>query len=96
MEKPKNEGSPPNTVEPRFNEPVYNEVLGITNGIRQPGQRYSKMYGTEPRYNEPRFNEILVITNQKPKRKMYLDITDKCQYATEKMNAKPTNKDEAS
>ena len=62
----------------------------MTNDIRQPGQRYSKMYGTEPRYNEPRFNEILVITStiQKPKRKMYLGITNKCQYATEKMNAK--------
>ena len=76
------------TVEPRFNEPLYNEVLGITNNIRQPGQSYSKMYGTEPRYNE-----ILVITStiQKPKRKMYLDITNKCQHATEKMNAKQTN-----
>ena len=37
------------TVEPRFNEPLYNEVLGITNDIRQPCQSYSKMYGTEPR-----------------------------------------------
>ena len=52
-----------NTVEPRSNEPLYNEVLGITNDILQPGQSYSKMYGTEPRYNE-----ILVITStiQKP------------------------------
>ena len=24
------------TVEPRFNEPLYNEVLGITNDILQP------------------------------------------------------------
>jgi len=24
------------TVEPRFNEPLYNEVLGITNDIFQP------------------------------------------------------------
>ena len=38
------------TVEPRFNEPLYNEVLGITNDILQPGLL---MYGTEPRYNEP-------------------------------------------
>ena len=44
-------------MEPRLNEPLYNEVLGITNVILQPGQSYSKMYGTEPRYNE-----ILVIT----------------------------------
>ena len=55
------------TVEPRFNEPLYAEVLGITNDILQPGQSYSEMYGTEPRYNEPRYNEILDITN--------LDIT---------------------
>ena len=79
-------------MEPRFNEPLYNEVLGITNDILQPGQSYSKMYGTEPRYNK-----ILVITNtiQKPKRKMYPDITNKRQHATEKMSAKQTNKDEA-
>ena len=84
-------------MEPRFNEPLYNEVLGITNDILQPGQSYSKMYGTEPRYNEPLYNEILVITStiQKPKRKMYLDITNKCQHATKKMNANQTNKDEA-
>ena len=36
------------TVEPRFNEPLYNEVLGITNDIFQPSQSYSKMHGTEP------------------------------------------------
>ena len=73
------------TVEPRFNEPLYNEVLGITKDILQPGQSYSKMYGTErPRYNEPRYNEILGITStiQKPTRKLYLDITNKCQHAT--------------
>ena len=34
------------TVEPRFNEPPFNEVLDITNG-----QSYSKMYGIELRYN---------------------------------------------
>ena len=36
------------TVEPRFNEPLYDEVLSITNDILQPGQSYSKMHGTEP------------------------------------------------
>ena len=41
--------------------------------------------------------KILVITStiQKPERKMYLDITNECQHATEKMNAKQTNKDGA-
>ena len=70
------------TVEPRFNEPLFNEVLDITNDFLQPGQNYSKMYGARPRYNEPRYNEILVITNtiQTPKRKKYLDITNKCQH----------------
>ena len=84
-------------MEPRFNEPLYIDVLGITNNILQPGHSYSKIYGTEPRYNEPLYNEILVITStiQRPKRKMYLDITNKCQRATKMMNAKQTIKDEA-
>ena len=47
-----------NTREPRFNEPLCNEVLGISKDFLQPGQNYSKMYGIEPR-----FHEILVITN---------------------------------
>ena len=66
-------------MEPRFNEPLCNDVLGITNDNLQPGQSYSKMYGTETRYNE-----ILVITNtiEKPKRKIYPDITNKCHHAT--------------
>ena len=69
------------TVELRFNEPLYNEVLGIKNDFHQPGQNYSKMYGTKAR-----FNEIVVITNtiQKRKRKIYLDITNKCQHVTER------------
>ena len=61
-------------VEPRFNEPLFNEVLDITNDTLRPGQNYSKMYGIEPRCNEPRYNEFLDcldITNiiRKPKRK---------------------------
>ena len=81
------------TVEPRFNEPLFNEVLDITNDILGPGQSYSKMYGIEPRYNEPRYNEFLDITNifRKTKRKIYLDIT-KCNVNTrEKMNAEQIN-----
>ena len=66
------------TVEPRFNEPLLNEVPAITNDILCPVQSYSKMYGIEPLYNEPRFNEFFDITNiiRKPKRKIYLDITN--------------------
>ena len=81
------------TVEPRFNEPLCNEVLDITNDILGPGQSYSKMYGIEPRYNEPRYNEFLDITNifRKPERKIYLDIT-KCNVNTrEKINAEQIN-----
>ena len=36
-------------LEPRFNEPLFNEVLDITNNILRPGQSYSKIYGIEPR-----------------------------------------------
>ena len=65
-------------MEPRYNEPLYNEVLDITNDILQPGKITSKMYVKEPRYKE-----ILDITNtiQQPWRKIYLDITNKCQHA---------------
>ena len=60
-------------VEPRFNEFLFNEVLDITSDILCPGQSYSKMYGIEPRYNG-----FVDITNiiRKPKRKIYLDITN--------------------
>ena len=80
-----------NTVEPRFNEPLFNEVLDITNDILRPGQSYSKMYGIEPRCNE-----FLDITNifRKPKRKIYLDIT-KCNVNTrEKINAEQINSEQ--
>ena len=71
-------------MEPRFNEPLYNEVLGITNDILQPSQSYSKIYGTEPRYNEPRYYEIFSITNtiEDHRHKSYPDITNKCHHAT--------------
>ena len=38
----------PFTAEPRFNEPLYNEVLGLTNDFLQPGQNCSNIYGIEP------------------------------------------------
>ena len=64
-------------LEPRFNEPLYSEVVGITNDFLLPGQNQSKMYGTEPR-----FNDIVVITNtiQKRNHKIQLDITNKCRH----------------
>ena len=48
------------TVKPRFNEPLCNEVLGITNDIFQPSNNV--MYGKEPRFNKPLYNEVLGIT----------------------------------
>ena len=78
-------------MEPRYNEPLYNEVLDITNDFLQPGQNYSKMYGTEPR-----FNEILVITNTIHKREhnIYLDVINKYQHMIkDEINAKQTKKD---
>ena len=38
-------------VEPRFNEPLYNEVCGITNNFLYPGSD-NKMFEKEPRYNK--------------------------------------------
>ena len=80
-------------MEPRFNEPLFNEVLDITNDILCPGQSYSKMYGIEPRYNEPRYNEFFDITNiiRKPKRKIYLDITNYNVNTRQKINAGQIN-----
>ena len=76
--------------EPRINEPLYNEVLGITSNTLQPGQSYNKLYGKEPRYNE-----ILVITNsiEKFKRIIHLVIRNKCQPVT-KDKCEQTNKNQ--
>ena len=35
------------TVEPRYNDPRYNDILGVTINMLCPGKRYSKMYGTD-------------------------------------------------
>ena len=82
-------------MEPRFNEPLFNEVLDITNGILHvcPCQSYSKMYGIEPRYNEPRYNKFFNITNiiRKPKRKIYLDITNYNVNMRQKINPEQIN-----
>ena len=37
-------------LEPKYNELLYNDVLGITNDILYPTN--SNVYGKEPRYNE--------------------------------------------
>jgi len=44
------QGKNKNTVEPRFNEPLYNEVLDLTNDFLYPYN--SKIYEKEPQYNE--------------------------------------------
>ena len=76
------------TVEPRFNEPLFNEVFDITNDILGPGQNYSKMYGIEPRYNE--FFDITNII-RKPERRIYLDITNYNVNTRHKINAELIN-----
>ena len=40
-------------------EPLFNELLSITNIIFRPGKSYSKMYGTEPRFNEQRSSQVV-------------------------------------
>ena len=81
------------TVEPQFNayEPLFNEVLDITNDILCPGQSYSKMYGIEPRYNE--FFDITNII-RKPERRIYLDITNYNVNTRQKINAELINSQE--
>jgi len=37
-------------MEPRYNEPLYNEVLGIKKDFRYP--RNCKIYEKKPHYNE--------------------------------------------
>ena len=76
-------------MEPRFNEPLFNEVFDITNDILGPGQSYSKMYGIEPRYNE--FFDITNII-RKPERRIYLDITNYNVNTRQKINAELINK----
>ena len=46
------------TVEPRFNKPLFNEVLDKTNDIYVPAKVAVKCTEyIEPRYNGPRYNE---------------------------------------
>ena len=45
------------TVEPRYNDPRYNDIPGITINMLCPGKSYSKIYGTETRYNDLRYND---------------------------------------
>ena len=75
-------------MEPRFNEPLFNEVLDITNDILCPSQSYSKMHGIEPRYNE--FFDIANII-RKPKRKIYLDIMNYNVNTRQKISAEQIN-----
>ena len=73
-------------MEPQFNKPLRNEVLGVMNDFLQPGQNYNELNETELSYNEPQFKDILSIMNtiQKSKRKIYLNVTNKCQHMTER------------
>jgi len=52
-------------VEPRFNEPLSNEVVDITNNFLY--LKNSKIYEKETRYNESRYSEqILSVPGQVP------------------------------
>ena len=67
-------------MERRFNEPLYNQVLGITNDIVQPCQSYSKLYvkildKTNLNRTKPHYDEH----NPGAQRKIFPDITKKCQ-----------------
>ena len=55
--RPMRFGSRGPTVEPRYNDPRYNDIPGIPIDMLCPGKSYSKMYGTEPRYNDLRYND---------------------------------------
>ena len=68
------------TVEPRFNEPLFNEVLDITNDILCPG--ITNIY-----------NKFFDITRliRKPKRKIYLDITNYNANTRQKIYAEQIN-----
>ena len=46
------------TMEPRYNDPRYNDIPGITMNILCPGKSYSNTYGTETRFNDHRYNDI--------------------------------------
>lgn len=67
-------------------EPLFNEVLDITNEILRHGQSYSN--GIKPRYNEF-FNITNII--RKPKRKIYLDLRNYNVNTRKKINAEQIN-----
>jgi len=62
------------TVEPRYNDPRYNDIPGITINMLCPVKSYSNMYGTEPRYNDLRYSPYNdeVLAHRTPR---YNDIT---------------------
>ena len=65
------------TVEPRYSDPRYNDIPGITINMLCPVKSNSRMYGTESRYNDLRYNNIpdMAMTFQRTERNIFLDIT---------------------
>ena len=57
------------TVELRYNEPLYNKVLGVRNDFLYPSN--SKLYGKEPRYNE---NSLLRTYFASPLALSYIEV----------------------
>ena len=46
------------TLISRYNEPLYNEVLSVTNDFLHPSN--SKTYGKVPRYNKPHYSKQIL------------------------------------
>ena len=65
----------------------------MTNKVLCPVQSYSKMYRIKPWYNKPQYNKFFDITNiiQKPKRKIYLNVTNHNVNIWQKINAEQIN-----
>ena len=59
-------------MEPRYNDPRYNDIPGITMNLLCPGKSYSKMNGTEPRYNDI---PDITMWIERTERKIFPDIT---------------------
>ena len=61
------------TVEPRCNEPLYNEVLGITNDFLYPNN--SKMYAKEPRYGGTSIQRTVKGLAKRVKEVCYIEVS---------------------
>jgi len=63
-----------NTVEPRYNEHRYNEILVITKEFCSPCRILHVSMYFPSRYNEPRYNENPVIAKKKWPKMWKIDL----------------------